>query len=89
MLLDRSSPGLPAEIRLRFHLMSTLPAKLALQLKLLPKGTYTQTIAKAREVILIYQRAETDTTHPVSHVKEVEESSRLDKMEETLKVMTE
>ena len=91
-LLDRSSPGLPAEIRdseLRFHLMSALPEKVALQLKLLPKGTYAQTIAKAREVILIYQRADTNTTHPVSHMKEAEESSRLDKMEETLKVMTE
>ena len=28
-------------------------------------------------------------THPISHVKEVQESSRLDKMEETLRVMTE
>ena len=89
-LLDRSSPGLPAEIRdseLRFYLMSALPEKVALQLKLLPKGTYAETIAKAREVILIYQRAE--LTQPVSHVKEVQESSRLDKMEDTLKVMTE
>ena len=89
-LLDRSSPGLPAEVRdseLRFHLMSALPEKVALQLKLLPKGTYAQTIAKAREVILIYHRAE--VTHPVSQVKEVQEPSRLDKMEETLRVMTE
>ena len=81
---------LPAEIRdseLRFYLMSALPEKVAFQLKLLPKGTYAETIAKAREVILIYQRAE--LPQPVSHVKEVQESSRLDKMEDTLKVMTE
>ena len=67
--------------------MSALPEKVALQLKLLPKGTYAGTIAKVREVILIYQRAE--LTHPVSHVKEVQELSRLDKMEDTLKAMTE
>ena len=50
-LLDRSSPGLPAEVRdsgLQFHLMSALPEKVGLQLKLLPKGTYAQTIAKAK-----------------------------------------
>ena len=42
-LLDKSSPGLPAEIReteLRFHLMNSLPEKVAFQLKLSPKGTY-------------------------------------------------
>ena len=55
--------------------MSALPEKVAPQLKFLPNETYAQTIAKAREVILIYQRADTNTTHPVSHVKEVEESS--------------
>ena len=67
--------------------MSVLPEKVGFQLKLLPKGTYAQTIAKAMEVILIYQRAE--MTHPISHVKEVQESGRLDKMEETLRAMTE
>ena len=51
--------------------MSALPEKVALQLKLLPKETYAQTIAKAREIILIYQRAE--VTHLVSQVKEVQE----------------
>ena len=67
--------------------MSVLPEKVALKLKLLPKGTYAQTIVKTKEVILIYQRAE--VTHLVSQVKEVQELSRLDKMEETLRVMTE
>ena len=65
---------MPAEVHdseLRFHLMSALPEKVALQLKLLPKETYAQTIAKAREIILIYQRAE--VTHLVSQVKEVQE----------------
>ena len=51
--------------------MSDLPEKVALQLKLSPKETYAQTIAKVREVILIYQRAE--VTHLVSQVKEVQE----------------
>ena len=67
--------------------MSVLPGKVTLQLKLLPKGTYVETISKARKVILIYQRAE--VTHPINQVKEVQESSWLDKMEETLRVLTE
>ena len=47
MLLDQSSPGLPAEIHdseLRFHLMRAVP-EVTLQLKLLPKGACAQTIA--------------------------------------------
>ena len=52
-MLDMSSPGLPAEIReaeLRFHLMNSLLEKVAFQLKVLPKGTYTETISKERNV---------------------------------------
>ena len=59
-LLDKASPGLPKELRdteLRFHLTRTLPDKIAFQLKLLPKQDYLQTISKARELLLIYQRA--------------------------------
>ena len=67
--------------------MSALPEKVAFQLKLFPKGTYAETIAKAWEVILIYQTA--GLTQPVSHVKEVQELSQLDKMKDTLKVMIE
>ena len=69
-MLDKSSPGLPAEIcetELRFHFMNTLPEKVAFQLKLLPKGTYTETISKAREFLLIYSRA--DGHHPVSQIQ--------------------
>ena len=60
-------PGLPAEIReaeLRFHLMNSLPEKVAFQLKVSPKGTYAETISKAREMLLIYSRA--DRHHPIS-----------------------
>ena len=47
-MLDKASPGLPAEIRdteLRYHLTSALPDKIAFQLKLLPKQDYCQTIS--------------------------------------------
>ena len=69
-MLDKSSPGLPAEIReteLRFHLMNSLPEKVAFRLKLSPKGTYAETISKAREISLIYSRA--DKHHPVSQIQ--------------------
>ena len=69
-MLDKSSPGLPVEIReteLRFHLMNSLPEKVAFQLKLSPKGTYAETISKAREISLIYSRA--DKQHPVSQIQ--------------------
>ena len=39
-LLDKSSPGLPTAIRdteLRYHLINSLPERIAFQLKLLPK----------------------------------------------------
>ena len=67
-LLDRASPGLPAEIRdseLRFHLINALPEKVAFQIKLLPKLEYGDTIPKARELLLIYRRAE----NPVNQVE--------------------
>ena len=60
-LLDKASPGLPAELRdseLYFHLMNFLPERVAFQLKLLPKGTFVHTIAKARELCLIYSRSD-------------------------------
>ena len=86
-LLDRSSPGLPAEIReteLRFHLMNSLPDKVAFQLKLSPKGAYAETISKAREILLIYSR--TDRVHPVSQIQ-LEPTAlyqgHLDRMEES------
>lgn len=60
-LLDRASPGLPAEMRdseLRFHLINALHKNVVFQLKLLPKLEYGETILKARELLLIYQRAD-------------------------------
>ena len=82
-LLDRASPGLPAEARemeLRFHLMSALPEKIAFQLKLLPKQSYHQTVAKARELRLIYRRA----TVPVSQIDLSPSEQRLERLEEAV-----
>ena len=59
-LLDRASPNLPAEVRdteLRYHLISALPDKVALQIKLLPVTNFVRTMSKARELCLIYDRA--------------------------------
>ena len=89
-LLDRSSPGLPASIReaeLRFHLMNSLPEKVAFQLKLLRKGSLAETISKAREILLMYSRVKTD---PVSLIQPTEQrEGRLDRVEESLQLMTE
>ena len=92
-MLDRSSPGLPAEIheaKLQFHLMNSLPKKVAFQLKVSPKGTYAETISKARKILLIYSRA--DRHHPISQIQtepKVLQQDRLDRMEESLQQMTE
>ena len=45
------------DTELHFHLTTTLPEKIAFQLKLLPKVFYTLMIAKAQELRLIFQRA--------------------------------
>ena len=69
-MLDKISPGLPAEIceaELGFHLMNSLPEKVAFQLKVSPKGTYTETISKASEMLLIYSRA--DRHYPISQIQ--------------------
>ena len=87
-MLDKSSLGLPAEIReaeLWFHLMNSLPEKVAFQLKVSPKGTYAETISKAREMLLIYSRA--DRHHPISQIQSKSKAlhqDRLDRMEESL-----
>ena len=85
-LLDKASPDLPPEAReteLRFHLTTALPEKISFQLKLLPKLTYDQTIAKARELRLIFQRAseqvsQVDTRNPSLS------DQRLEKLEEAV-----
>lgn len=82
-LLDKASPGLPAEIRdteLRFHLSNALPDKISFQLKLLPKQTYQETISKARELLLIYQRA----AESVNQVHTSQGDDRLNKLEEAV-----
>ena len=82
-LLDKASPGLPAEARereLRFHLTSALPEKTSFQLKLLPKQTYHQTIAKARELRLIFSRA----TEPVNQIEISSSEQRLERLEEAV-----
>ena len=83
-LLDKSSPGLPAEIRdseLRYHLTSSLPPKIAFQLKLLPRENYRKTVSKARELLLIYERA----ADPVNVVSTDRREEHLDRLEEGLR----
>ena len=88
---DKLSPGLPAEIRetaLKFHLINSLPEKVVFQLKLPPKGSYAETVSKARELLLIY--SQNDRSDPVSLVQP--ESTTLckdclDCMEESLQQM--
>jgi len=89
-LLDKVSPRLLADVRdteLRFHLINSLPEKIALQLKLLPKKPFAETISKARELCLIYSRA--DTAKYVNHVENTVTTNRLDRMEATLQNVTE
>ena len=84
-LLEKASPGLPAaarETELRFHLSMALPEKISFQLKLMPKLTYDQTIAKARELRLIFQRA---AEQQVSHVDTSNtRDQRLERLEEAI-----
>ena len=89
-LLEQVSPGLPAGVKdseLRFHLINSLPEKVSLQLKLLPKVNYAETIAKARELRLIYSR--TEASEHVSKVYSTQEEDRLHKLEETIQMMSE
>ena len=89
-MLDKSSTGLPAEIRERFHLINSLPDKVAFQLKLSPKGSYAETISKVRQLLLIYSR--NDRSDPVSLVQPESTTlckDHLDCMEESLQQMTE
>ena len=79
--------GLPPDVRdteLRFHQSSALPEKIAFQLKLLPKQDYLQTISKARELLLIYQRA----ADSVYQVRTNSGDDRLDRLEEAVQQMS-
>ena len=87
-LFDRAYTGLPEAVRdseLRFHFMSSLPEKIALQLKLQVKVNFAETVAKARELRIIYERVE--ATEKVSQLRPTEDS-RIMQMEETLQVMS-
>ena len=78
-LLNRASPGLPTEARemeLHFQLMSALPEKIVFQLKLLSKQSYHQTVAKVRELCLIYHRS----TVPVSQIDLSLSEERLERL---------
>ena len=85
-LLDKASPGLPAINRnaeLRYHLLNALPEKVALQLKLLPKVDYPETISKARELLLLFHQVDTPTI-AVSQVQPRSSEDRLRGVEEAL-----
>ena len=88
-LLDKASPGLPANVRdseLQYHRINALPEKVSLQLKLLPQENYQNTISKARELLLIYGRS--TGTEQVNRVQVNPSNEQLEKLEETLTLMT-
>ena len=88
-LLEKASPGLPDELReseLRFYLINALPDKVSLQLKLQPKCSYVDTIARCKELLLIYSR--TETSECVNQIQ-LKEDQRLQKLEETMQLMSE
>jgi len=90
-LLDVASPGLPEANRqseLRYHLLNALPDKVAFQLKLLPKVGYHDTISKARELLLLFRRADMPTTTSVNHLVTSHNEERLRGVEEALQQMS-
>ena len=85
-LLDKASPGLPMANRdteLRYHLLNSLPEKVTFQLKLLPKVGYSETIPKARELLLLYNRADMPTA-TVNQIQTKSNEDRLKGVEEAL-----
>ena len=85
-LLERASPDLPQATKsteLRFHLINALPEKISFQLKLLPKGNYRETISKAKELVLMYHRAE--KTEETSQLVSIPSQDRLTQLEEAVK----
>ena len=82
-LLKRASPDLSAEAKeteLRFHFVAALPEKIVFQMKLLPKQTYDQTVAKARELRLIFHRQ----SESVNQIESAPKDGRLDRLEEAI-----
>ena len=89
-LVDKASLGLLANVRvneLQYHLINALPEKVSLQLKLLPQENYQQTIAKARELLLIYGGS--NVIEQANQLQVDSSSTRLNKLEETLQQVTE
>lgn len=89
-LLDKASPDLPNDVKkteLRFHLINALPERVAFQLKLLPKGNYRETIAKAKELWLMYNRA--DKIEQTSQLSTDPGCERLDKLEKVVQQVSE
>ena len=89
-LLDKASPGLPDDVKkteLRFHLINALPERVSFQLKLLPKGNYRQTIAKAKELWLMYSRV--DKREQTNQLSTEPGQGRLDKLEEAVHQVSE
>ena len=90
-LLDQASPGFPNEVlkdsELRFHLINSLSERVSLQLKIQPKVGYAETIAKARELRLIYKR--TEGSECVNQVQSKGDDARLQKLEETIQTISE
>jgi len=64
-----------------FHLINSLPANVAFQLKLQPQANYSATFIKARELQLIYSQ-NSSTSNNLNSVT-TEEGSRLDKVEQS------
>ena len=55
------------ESKLQFNLINALPEEVSFQLKLQPKHSHVETIARNKELLLIYSRAETQ-----EHVNQVQ-----------------
>ena len=62
--------------------MNALPEKVSFQLKLLPKEDYLKTLSKARELLLIYRRA--DSTAAMSQMHVDADEGRFNRLEKAV-----
>ena len=89
-MLDRAAPGLEGAVRateLRFYLISALPDRISFQLKLLPKVSYWETIAKAKELCLMFSRADQTKMEQASQLSGP--TDQLNKLEEAVQQVSE
>ena len=89
-LLNTVSPGLPEanhQAELCYHLLNALPDKVAFQLRLLPRVGYHETISRARELLLLFHRADMPTT-AVNHMVTSYNENRLRGVEEAIQQMS-